>query len=531
MDSQETKAITTNEPENTTKNELEERQTSTDEGKQKTDEPKAAENIQDFAKKAINKEIGSQFATENHGHVGVQNVFNIYEMKGDISSVKKEAVNDDTSDDEPYKLNERKACSAFVKEYQVSMHLAYAIAASVYEYVPVSDLPFLSRSLLRRFDSLPYRDREYDKNGNEIFKHRSELISVDDISNIIGTKPLKVTFTTRFEDITEKCIGFEELRESVRENLWGAFPGVRSAITSWLIETDFSHTYRNALSTTCLVQAVYNIVKMDFGDAMSTLFQQLVSNKKNKYLMMRLMLLLVEDETTKKNACEILRQWSTSPNWLWEVSLVVFSLSKEELPFANELERVISLKFINDFDEDWGGWSMYFIAGQMMDSARLRNLVSRALHKLASGEGRKKNEQMVAAIYLVAIFNAYQFVNKDSMALSLIAVDNKKQLENIEVLLYKIFSDFNMRHGLFDVLEAYLEELDGYETTERLRNQLKSYFYVIAKKSERYNGDAQRFLSRLQKKGCKISKEILAFLQEKLPSKKELIKHGTTNNQ
>jgi len=525
-----TNAPTTDKIENALKPETEQHSVSGEKPQEASDE-KSTSNINDFTKKAVGKGLGRQFATENYGNVETQNVFNIYEMNGDISMVRKIFGGEAVSDDKRYKLSERQECSDFVKNYQVSMHLAYAIAASVYEYVPVGDLPFLSRSLLERFDALLYREKEYDKNGNEIFRHRSELISVDDISSTISTSPLEVTFTTRFEDITERCIGYDnELRENVRNNLWSAFPGIRSVITSWLIQTDFSHSYRNALSTTCLVKAVYNIVKMDFGDAMSTLFPQLVSNEKNKYLLMRVMMLLIEDEDTKKNACALLKQWASSPRWLWEIPLVVFSQTNEEFMFVNELKRTLMIKLVDDYDKDWGGWRMYFIAGQMMDSLRLRNLVSQTLHKLITRDNRRNDEHSIAVIFILLVSNAYQFVNKNSLALSLVAIDNKKQLEDIQPLLHKIFSDYGLRHSLFEVLEAYLVELNGYNlTTERLMNQLKSFFYVIAKKSERFNGDVQRFLARLQSKGNNIAKQIGAFLQEKVPSNKELIEHGTTN--
>lgn len=126
---------------------------------------------------------------------------------------------------------------------------------------------------------------------------------------------------------------------------------------------------------------------------------------------------------------------------------------------------------------------------------------------------------MVSVLYLLIISNAYRFVDKDDMALPLVAVDNKKQIENIELLLYKMFSDFSLRHGLIDVLEVYLNEIDDYDISERLLNQMKSYFYVIGKKSQRYLGDLQRFLTRLQSHGNKTAGKISVFLQEKLGCK------------
>lgn len=198
---------------------------------------------------------------------------------------------------------------------------------------------------------------------------------------------------------------------------------------------------------------------------------------------------------------------------------MVYTLAEEELPFADELERTVTEKILESFHDEHDVWTIYLIAGKMTDSLRLRNMVSRALYKLIT-DG---NKETVAAMYLVIIANSYLFIEKENLAMPLVAVDNKGQIQNIELLLYKIFSDFALRHSLLEVLEVYLKKINQYEVTERLLNQLKSYFYVIARKSERFNRDVQRFLSNLDKKGNTTAEKILLFLQEKL-QKKELIK-------
>ena len=284
------------------------------------------------------------------------------------------------------------------------------------------------------------------------------------------------------------------------------------------------YSSRNAFSTSCFVNALANIVKLDFSDSINRLFAQLTSREENKYLMIRLMLLLIDDATTKVNACEILKRWAASPKWLWEISLVVYALSNEELVYKNELEQTLTRKILNSFDENWAAWNIHLISGQMINSLRLRNLVSGILHKIIMNASNGESEYAAAVIYLLIISNSYLFVDQDDMTLPLVAVDNKKQIEDIEGILYRVFSDYTLRHGLFTILEDYLEIINGYNVTERLLNQLKSYFYIIAKKSTRFNGDVQRFLLQLQIRGNKNAEAILSFLQEKLSSNKELIK-------
>ena len=462
----------------------------------------------------LKKNLGSKFATQNDGNVTNQYIFNIDRMTGDISSVQKEEpATKVAANVRQFKLYERQDCTDFVGEYKNSLHLAYAIAISMFEYVPVSDLQRLSESLLRRFP------KTYDAEGKEVKTHISPFISLDAILGIIGAQTCKVSFATRFENLTERCVCFANHHETIMENLWDLFPMLRSEITSWLIETDFVYSFRNAFSTSCFVRAMSNIVKLDFGDSINRLFPQLVSREENKYLMIRLMLLLVDDAETRKNACEILRQWAASPKWLWEISLVVYALAEEEPPYSEELEKTLKGKLLLGFNEDWDDWNLRLIGGQMVDSQRLRSVISGILNKMATSEARGKNEYMASVIYLIALSNAYSFVDKDDVALPLVAVDSKKQLGDIEQLLYKIFADFSLRHGFIEVLEAYLTEIDEYNVSDRLRNQLKSYFYVIGKKSGRFLGDLQRFLLRLKSRGNKIAGEISEFLQEKLGSK------------
>ena len=492
--------------------------TDTGESSLNADEAKD-DSLSDLAKMAIGKELKSKFTTQSNGNVTNQYIFNIDNMSGNISSVQKEGSASATKADvRQYKLNERQDCADFVSEYKVSLHFAYAIAIAMFEYVPISDLQRLSESLLHRFDKFP---KEYDENGNEITTNINPFISQDTIQNIIGAQTCKVSFTTRYEKVTERCLTFDDKREAIMENIWELFPMIRSEITSWLIETYFAFSYRNEFSTSCFVKALYNIVKIDFGDSMNRLFQQLVSREENKYLMIRLMLLLVEDASTRENACEILKRWAASPKWLWEVSLVVYALGDEEMSLSKEIEKILTLKILDNSND---GWSIYFIGGQMIESPRLRSLISRIINKLETVSNHNKNNHRIAAVYLMAISNAYQFIDKENVTLPLVAVDNKKQIEDIESLLHKIFADFGLRHYLFDILEAYLGEINSYSVSERLLNQLKSYFYVIARKSERFNVDSQRFLLRLKSKQNETAKEILGFLQEKLPMNKGLMK-------
>ncbi|MCL2087942.1 MAG: hypothetical protein FWH14_00520 [Oscillospiraceae bacterium] len=485
----------------------------------KPKEPKGNESKEiNDVKSFVEKLIGTKFSTQNDGNITTQNIFNIGSMTGGISSVEKEkSTVAKPTEARQYKLYERSDCSAFVSEYKTSLHLAYAIAISMFEYIPVSDLQSLSERLLLRFP------KTLDAEGKEDKTHTNPFLSLDSILGVIGAEPCKVSFTSRFENVTERCVCFAEAHDKVMENLWDLFPMIRSEITEWLIETDFIYQFRNAFSTSCFVRAMFNIVKLDFGDSINRLFPQLTSDPKNKYLMMRLFLLLTADEDMKKNACEILKRWAASSEWLWEISLVVFAQSDADLPFKNELERTVTNKIRNSFDDE-EDWDVTIISGQMVTSAKLRTMVSGVFQKLMSkNEEDSSKNYGVALIYLLTISNAYQFVDREDRTLPLVAFDNKLQAENIEGTLSKTITDFNLRQGLFDVLGAYLREINEYEPSQELLNRVKSFFYILSKKAPRYYGDIIRFLMRLAGKN-KTAEDIMTFLQDKIKTGKELVK-------
>lgn len=470
----------------------------------------------DLTKKARDKELGERFYTQNSGNITTQNVFNIASLLGDISLIQRETSSSTAADNNrKYKLYEHEDCADFVAEYKLSLHLACAITAAMFEYVPVSDLENLTKSFLCRFT-----ENEYDSNGNEK-NYLSQFIPLNSIVDTLGAQTCMVTFTSGNEEVTERCICFGEKQITIMKNLWELFPMMRTEITSWLIETDFSHSYRNAFNISCFAKALFNIIKIDYGDSINRLFPQLVVQEENKYLIIRLMLLLAQDKETKNSACEILKRWANSNSWLWEISLIVYALANEDLPISNSLEKTLCRRLMESFKKDWEDWNFYFTGGQMIKSLRLRNLVANILNNLASDSSRKT--YIAANIYLLLVFNAYQFIDKKDIALPLVAFDNKKQIVHTEKILHTISLDFTLRHSLFEVLEVYLKEINEYGVSPDLLKRLECFFYVIAKRSIRTYGDIQRFLSQLQHGRNEIAKEILMFLQEKIPQDRRLL--------
>lgn len=449
---------------------------------------------------------------QNDGNITTQNIYNIDYMAGDILSIKDES--NMTKAEKQYKLYERSECSEFVYKYKKSLHLAYAIAISLFEYVPVSDLQSLSNRLLMRFEDT------LDPNGVEDRTYTTPFISLDYILSVIGAKTCIVSYASRFENVTERCVCFISQQKKIMENLWELFPMLRNDIISWLIEVDSAFKNNNSFSKDCFVRAMVNIVKFDFADSLNRLFPKLMSEPKNRDLLIRLFIILTKEDETKENAYEVLKQWSRSLKWLWEIPLFIFA---EDIPscfFEHELEETLRKKIMASLESD--EWDLKLICAKMLTSLKLRSMAASVFEKIFTRSDSKQHKDSVSLLYLLTIYESYMFVSKANMTLPLVAFDDLQQSDKIKPIILYIINDYTMRHMLFNLLEVYLNQIDCYEISPYLLNRIKSFFYILAKNSLGYYNDILRFLSQLQRKN-NTAIDIMRFLHEKISTGKDLL--------
>lgn len=449
---------------------------------------------------------------QNDGNITTQNIYNIDYMAGNILSIKDES--NLTKAEKQYKLYERSECSEFVSNYKKSLHLAYAIAISLFEYVPVSDLQNLSERLLMRFedtlDSNEVQDRTYT----------SPFISLDYILSIIGAKTCIISYASRFENVTERCVCFISQQKKIMENLWELFPMLRNEIVSWLIEVDCAFKNNNSFSTDCFVRAMVNIIKFDFADSLNRLFPRLVSEPKNRDLLIRLFIILTKDEETKENAYEVLKQWSYSLKWLWEIPLFIFAENIPSYFFEQDLEDALQKKILESLEGD--EWNLKLICAKMMTSLKLRSMVASIFEKIFVRSNSKQHKSSVSLLYLLTIYESYMLVNKINMTLPLVAFDDLQQSNRIKPIILYIVNDFALRRMLFNLLEAYINQIDRYGIPPSVLNRIKSYFYILAQNSSGYYNDVMRFLSQLQRNN-KTAEGIMHFLHENISLGKGLL--------
>lgn len=449
---------------------------------------------------------------QNDGSITTQNIYNIDYMEGNILSIKDES--NMTKAEKQYKLYERSECSEFVNKYKKSLHLAYAIAISLFEYVPVSDLQNLSGRLLVRFEDT------LGPNGVEDRTYTTPFISLDYILSVIGAKTCIVSYASRFENVTERCVCFISQQKKIMENFWELFPMLRNEIISWLIEVDSAFKNSNSFSTDCFVRAMVNIVKFDFADSLNRLFPKLMSEPKNRDLLIRLFIILTKDEETKENAYEVLKQWSRSLKWLWEIPLFIFAEDVPSYYFESELEKTLQKKILAGLESD--ECDLKLICAKMLTSLKLRSMVASVFEKIFTRSDSKQHKDSVSLLYLLTIYESYMFVSKANKTLPLVAFDDLQQSDKIKPIILYIIYDYTMRHMLFNLLEVYLNQIDRYELSPYLLNRIKSFFYILAKNSLRYYNDILRFLSQLQIKN-NTAKDIMRFLHEKISTGKDLL--------
>ncbi len=461
---------------------------------------------------AIKEDLLSKNFVKNDGNVTTQNIFNIDYMAGNILSIKDE--NNLTKAEKQYKLYERSECSEFVNKYKKSLHLAYAIAISLFEYVPVSDLQDLSERLLERLEDTLASNGEKDRT------YTTPFISLDYILSIIGAKTCIISYKSRFENVTERCVCFDFHQKKIMENLWELFPMLRNEIISWLIEVDGAFKNNNSFSTDCFVRAMVNIIKFDFADSLNRLFPQLVSESKNRDLLIRLFIILTKDEKIKDNAYKVLKQWSCSLKWLWEIPLFIYAENIPCCSFERDLKQTLQKKILESLEGN--EWNLKLISAKMLSSLKLRSMVSSIFEEEFLGCHDRQCKSSISLLYLLTVYESYTFLSKINMTLPLVAFDDVQQAYRIKPIIHYIINDFTLRRILFNILEAYIDQINCYDISDSLLKRIKSFFYVIAKDSQRSCSDILRFLSQLQRKN-KTAKDIMQFLNDTILHRKDLI--------
>ncbi len=449
---------------------------SEEEGKEKI------ETADDLMKeKADNKFI----ARENTAQVQifVQNAN--FDNKADIKQVF-DLVNASTGNDKKYNLRKMEDCAEFFSTCKNREYITLAIVLSVFEIVPIGDYANLKDILTEYLPAVLYTDQD----GKDIYvQQTNSYISLNTALSVIGGK----IFIT---DDGQQCIGYGEGFEEVLGNIWIQFPDLRKPMINWLLRINEVFEYKTSFEVYQVARAFICIITKDFQYSKRQVFERLYSTSDNLGFIARLAQELLEDDKFRIDILNMVLRWTESEsNWLWKSALLV-CLRTYEPDIDRQLHKAI-IRAIKKRMFGLQNSDFKFIVLFAGNSKNVRTIMAFVFYELYQSSNIQGKERL-AHIYLKMIRYGYYQVDRNNIDLPLVTCDSKKQIDNMHFLLTFIMTRYDLYRRLCWILQAYLEEISGYDVSSGTLNHLTAFFYVLTRDEYDYQGDILLFLSELR---------------------------------
>ncbi|ATW26933.1 hypothetical protein [Candidatus Formimonas warabiya] len=433
-------------------------------------------------------------------------------MNGNINSFK---PNETTKrGKQNYHLEDSTDCDQFVSDKKASRTLAYALVLSLFEVTAVSELPSFTQSL---YQELPQNPDEKERAQME---NAESYLSQDTILGMIGAERGEIEFTSRLGTFTSQCVRFTENQQSqkILENFWNLFPNIRNSMIHWLISISGQERIKGSLAFNQIISAFSKLIQIDFKYGMDEIYPRLLSDPNNIYLLFGITRELFKVERYKNNMDELLKKWATTRGgWLWRIPCMAY-IQKLEGEYTREIEDAIFSRIVSALEsKPFQNTDLKYIGENLIYSDRFRNLISAHLHTIFSKDvlSYKKN---VCFIYFSLVHYAYFSVTKNRPQLPLVACDSRQQVEKLLPMLKFLFSKKIMRDLIFDLLAAYLVEIDAYNIP---MEKLKIFFHCIAFSDRSYYDHILFFLGRKMPKTCTSAEEVYILLENVLKSSRK----------
>lgn len=408
-----------------------------------------------------------------------------FDNKRDIKQVF-DLVNSSKENDKKYDLQKLEDCVNFFDICKSKDYIALVIILSIFEIVPIGDYANLKDMLIEYLPSVSHIDTE----GKEIYvQQTNSYISLNSALAVIGGK----SFIT---GDGQQSIGFGEDYEEVLSNIWLQFPDLRKPIISWLFRINDLIEYKTSFEAYQIVNAFIRIITKDFQYAKKYVFDRMYSEENNLGILARLMQELLGVEKYKADSLNIVIGWMESESdWLWKSALLV-CLRTYSLDIEKKLQKAmicsIKKRILGLQNSD-----LKFIVLFASNSKNVRTIMSFVFcdtYKSCSLKGKEK----LARIYLKMIRYGYYQVNKDKIDLPFVICDSKEQIENIEYILAFIMKQYDLYSQLCWILQAYIEEISGYEVSHGTLDHFTAFFYVLTRQEYDFQKDFLLFLSDLK---------------------------------
>lgn len=443
-----------------------------------------AETADELAKEKANNEF---IARENTAQIQifVQNAN--FDNKSDFKQVL-DLVNLNTGNEKKYNLRRMEDCSEFFDTCKNREYIALAIILSAFEVVPIGDYANLKDILTEFLPAVLQTDQE----GKETcVQQTNSYISLNTALSVIGGK----IFIT---DDGQQCIGYGEDFEEILSNIWIQFPDLRKPVISWLLRTNELFEYKTSFEVYQITGGFIRIITEDFQYAKRQVFDRLYSKQDNLGLIARLAQELLADKRFRTDTLSMVLKWMESEsNWLWKSALLVCIDT-----YDPDIDKQLHKAMVCAVKKRMFGFQnadlrfIVLFAGNARNVRKITASVFSELYQSCSLQGKEK----LAWIYLKMIRYGYYQVNRNQIDLPLVTCDSQGQMDDIHYVLGFIMTRYNMYRQLCWILQAYLEEISGYDVTSGTLNHMTAFFYVLARDEYDYRKDIFLFLSELN--GC-----------------------------
>lgn len=437
------------------------------------------------------KKQENRFNVENNK---AQSMINLNNLKGNvyIQYQNEEPEKNRNISARKFNLRKPKDCIEFVETYKDGEYLALAIILSLFEAVPISDLPELEFKLLNSFPKSVEEEEKGEEYSN--ISKNSSYLAVNTILNVIGGQRFK-------RSDGRQCVGMGENSIQILANILEQFPVLRSIVIRWLIDINTDYKYQTIFESYQMVTAFVRIISLDFDDAERHIFPQLYSNPANAELLGVIGYRLYMFPELTGNAKKMIAQWvRTDYVWFWKSAYMTYFFIKEngvDFPYEEELCKVIRKKCFLFKRSD-----LILIAALLVQSKHCRSMFAKVLHDLYHRAGTREMQMTGALIYINLIRQCYYQVNSSLAELPLVACDTKKQQEDISEIVGKVMSQYHTRRQLYFILKAYLKELSYYHVSERIMNHISAFFFNMMLYDTGNGEDVLFFLNGCQNKAA-----------------------------
>lgn len=409
--------------------------------------------------------------------------------KSDIKQVF-DLVNLSTGNDKKYNLRKMEDCAEFFSTCKNREYIILAITLSVFEMIPIGDYANLKDILAECLPVVFQTDQE----GKEIqVQQTNAYTSLNTALSVIGGK----IFIT---EEGQQRIGYGEGYKEVLSNIWIQFPDLRKPMIYWLLKVNDIFEYKTSFEVQRVVDAFIRIITEDFQYAKKQVFDRLYLDSDNFWLLARLAQELLEDERFKTDTLNIVLRWLNSESsWLWKPALLV-CLYTYDSDIDTRLHKA-AVRAIKKRLLGFQNSALRFIVLFAGNSENLRTIMASVFYELYKPGSEEEN---LAQIYLKMIRYGYYRVNRNKINLPFIVCDTKEQMEHMRFVLTSIMRRYDLYRQLCWILQAYLEEISGYDVSQQTLNHITAFFYVLTRDEYDYQRDILLFLSELKGRVAKI---------------------------